>query len=68
MLQNAWISLLSVSNFSCRQIVGTIREGIKMNIRDEWNALGKLIGFALQTALFIGAFFGFIALMEMAGL
>jgi len=39
-----------------------------MNIRDEWNALGKLIGFALQTALFIGAFFGFIALMEMAGL
>jgi len=39
-----------------------------MNIRDEWNALGKLLGLALQTALFIAGFFGFIALMEMAGL
>jgi hypothetical protein len=39
-----------------------------MNIRDEWNALGKLVGLALQVALWYASFIGFIALMEMAGL
>jgi len=39
-----------------------------MNIRDEWNALGKLVGLALQFALWYASLIGFIALLEMAGL
>lgn len=39
-----------------------------MNIRDEWNALGKLVGLALQLVTWYVALIGFIALMEMAGL
>jgi hypothetical protein len=39
-----------------------------MNARNEWKALGKLVGLALQMACAVAVLFGFIALMEMAGL
>ena len=39
-----------------------------MNIRNEWNALGKLVGLALQIATGYGLLLAVIALLEMAGL
>lgn len=39
-----------------------------MNIRDEWNALGKLIGFFLEGLLYIGGFFAFLILMDSLGI
>lgn len=38
-----------------------------MNIRKEWNALGKLIGFALQIAIGYGLLIAVIAMLEIVG-
>ena len=38
-----------------------------MNIRKEWNALGKLVGLALQIAIGYGLLIAVIAILEMAG-
>jgi hypothetical protein len=39
-----------------------------MSIRTAWNALGKLIGFALQLAFVYASVLGVIAGLEMLGL
>lgn len=38
-----------------------------MNIRDEWNALGKLIGLALQFGAIIALIFAMTALADLIG-
>ena len=39
-----------------------------MNIRDEWNALGKLIGLALQFVAIITPIFTITALADLLGI